>query len=105
MSTKKIMFSLLMSTCMLPWVVTSIPIFILYANLRLINTLESQWIGAFFGGSAMQIFLIIQFMRAIPKTLDEAAYIDGANKLTIFTKIILPQCKSIIIYIVSKKLV
>ena len=96
---KKIMFSLLMSTCMLPWVVTSIPIFILYANLHLINTLESQWIGAFFGGSAMQIFLIIQFMRAIPKTLDEAAYIDGANKLTIFTKIVLPQCKSIIIYI------
>lgn len=96
---KKIMFSLLMSTCMLPWVVTSIPIFILYAKLGLINTLASQWIGAFFGGSAMQIFLIIQFMRAIPKTLDEAAYIDGANKLTIFTRIILPQCKSIIIYI------
>lgn len=97
---KKIMFSLLMSTVMLPWVVTSIPIFILYAKLGLINKLASQWVGAFFGGSAMQIFLIIQFIRAIPKAIDDAAYIDGANKWIIFARIVLPQCKSIIIYLV-----
>ena len=96
---KKVMFSLLMSTVMLPWVVTSIPVYILYAKLNLINKLASQWVGAFFGGSALQIFLIMQFIRAIPKAIDEAAYIDGANKFVIFEKIILPQCKSIIIYI------
>ena len=98
-SGKKIMFMLLMSTSMLPWVITSIPTYILYAKLNLINKLESQWVGAFFGGPAMQIFLIIQFMRGIPKAIDEAAYIDGANKWTIFTKLIMPQCKNIIIYL------
>ncbi len=98
-SGKKVMFALLMSTVMLPWVVTSIPIFILYSKLNLINTLASQWVGAFFGGSAMQIFLIMQFIRAIPKAIDDAAYIDGANKFIIFIKIVLPQCKNILVFI------
>ena len=95
---KKVMFSLLMSTVMLPWVVTSIPIYILYAKLGLLNKLASQWIGAFFGGGAMQIFLVIQYMRAVPKSLDEAAYIDGANKFVVFSKIDLPQCKNILVF-------
>ena len=95
---KKVMFSLLMSTVMLPWVVTSIPIYILYAKLGLLNKLASQWIGAFFGGGAMQIFLVIQYMRAVPKSLDEAAYIDGANKFVVFSKIVLPQCKNILVF-------
>ena len=95
---KKVMFSLLMSTVMLPWVVTSIPIYILYAKLGLLNKLASQWIGAFFGGGAMQIFLVIQYMRAVPKSLDEAAYIDGANKFVVFSNIVLPQCKNILVF-------
>ena len=95
---KKVMFSLLMSTVMLPWVVTSIPIYILYAKLGLLSKLASQWIGAFFGGGAMQIFLVIQYMRAVPKSLDEAAYIDGANKFVVFSKIVLPQCKNILVF-------
>lgn len=101
---KKVMFSLLMSTVMLPWVVTSIPIYILYAKLGLLNKLASQWIGAFFGGGAMQIFLVIQYMRAVPKSLDEAAYIDGANKFVVFSKIVLPQCKTFSYFMPSRPL-
>lgn len=96
---KQVMFMLLMSTTMVPWVITSIPTYILYSKLGLINKLASQWVGAFFGGPATQIFLIIQFMRGIPKAIDEAAYIDGANKWIIFTRIVLPQCKNIIVYL------
>ena len=95
---KKVMFSLLMSTVMMPRVVTSIPIANLNAKLGLLNKLASQWIGAFFGGGAMQIFLVIQYMRAVPKSLDEAAYIDGANKFVVFSKIVLPQCKNILVF-------
>lgn len=95
---KKIMFALLLSTVMLPGSVTTIPLYVLYSKLGLLDTLALQWVGAFFGGSAMQIFLIIQFMRGVPKELDNAAYLDGANKFIVFFKIMLPLCMNILIY-------
>lgn len=95
---KKVMFALLMSTVMLPGSVIQVPHYILYAKLGLIDTVASQWIGAFFGGNAMGIFLVIQFMRGIPKEIDNAAMIDGANKWTIYWKLILPLCMNVLIY-------
>ena len=95
---KKVMFSLLMATVMLPGSVTTIPLYVMYSKLNLLDTLASQWVGAFFGGSAMQMFLIIQFMRGIPKELDNAAYLDGANKFIVFTRIMLPLCFNILVY-------
>lgn len=95
---KKVMFALLMGTVMLPGSVTTIPLYVLYSKLGLLDRLASQWVGAFFGGSAMQIFLIIQFMRGVPKELDNAAYLDGANKFIVFTRIMLPLCFNILVY-------
>lgn len=95
---KKIMFALLMGTVMLPGSVTTIPLYVLYSKLGLLDRLASQWAGAFFGGSAMQIFLIVQFMRGVPKELDNAAYLDGANKFVVFTRIMLPLCFNILVY-------
>ncbi len=95
---KKVMFALLMSTVMLPGSVTTIPLYALYSRLGLLDTLASQWVGAFFGGSAMQIFLIIQFMRGVPKELDNAAYLDGANKFIVFFRIMLPLCMNVLVY-------
>ena len=95
---KGIMFSLLMATVMLPGSVTTIPLYVLYSRLGLLDNLASQWVGSFFGGSAMQIFLIIQFMRGIPKELDNAAYLDGANKFVVFIRIMLPLCFNILVY-------
>lgn len=95
---KKIMFALLMGTVMLPGSVTTIPLYVLYSKLGLLDRLASQWVGAFFGGSAMQIFLIVQFMRGVPKELDNAAYLDGANKFVVFTRIMLPLCFNILVY-------
>lgn len=95
---KNIMFSCLMATVMLPGSVTTIPLYVMYSKLGLLDTLASQWVGAFFGGSALQIFLIVQFMRGIPKELDNAAYLDGANKVIVFTRIMLPLCFNILVY-------
>ena len=95
---KNIMFSCLMATVMLPGSVTTIPLYVLYSKLGLLDTLASQWVGAFFGGSALQIFLIVQFMRGIPTELDNAAYLDGANKVIVFTRIMLPLCFNILVY-------
>ncbi|MBE5742895.1 MAG: carbohydrate ABC transporter permease [Clostridiales bacterium] len=92
-------FTLILATSMIPSSVIQVPQYQLFVKFGLTDTLASQFIGSFFGGSGMQIFLIIQFMRALPKELDEAAKIDGANKLTIFIRIMLPLCLNVCIYL------
>lgn len=83
-------FTLLLSTMMIPWVVTMIPAYAEFEKLGWIGTrlpLIIPWIG----GSAFNVFMLKQFMEDIPIDLDEAAKMDGANSFTILTKILLPQ--------------
>lgn len=96
---KSFMFTLILATSMIPAAVLQVPQYQLFVRLRLNNTLASQFIGAFFGGSGMQIFLIVQFMRAISKELDEAARIDGANRFVVFVRIMLPLCLNVCVFI------
>ncbi len=86
------LFLILLSTMMLPGVVTMIPGYVLYAKLGWINTYKPFVIPAFFGGGAFGIFLIRQFMMSIPREMDEAAKIDGASNAVIFWRFILPNC-------------
>ncbi len=84
------LFTVLLSTMMIPWVVTMIPGFVLYDILGWIGTplpLIIPWIG----GSAFNIFMLKQFIEGIPKELDEAGKIDGCNSFTILVRIIVPQ--------------
>ena len=90
------LFVVLLSTMMLPGVVTLVPQYVLYANLGWINTYKPFIIPAFFGGGAFSIFLIRQFMMAIPREMDEAAKIDGATNAIIFWRIILPNCAPVL---------
>lgn len=96
---KKPLFGLIMSTLMIPTLVTQIPTYILFANLRLLNSLAPLFISTFFGGGVLNIFLVMQFMRGIPKDIDNAATIDGASPFRTFATIILPLCKPILLYI------
>lgn len=86
------LFILLLSTMMLPGIVTMIPSYVMFAKIGWINTFNPLIIPAFFGGGAFNVFLLRQFMLGIPRELDEAAIIDGANHSTIFWKLILPLC-------------
>jgi multiple sugar transport system permease protein len=88
-------FFILLATMMLPWVVTLVPSYIIYARLGLVGTRLPLILPAL-GGNAFFIFLLRQYILAIPKSLDEAAEIDGCSKLGILFKIILPQCKPIL---------
>ncbi len=90
------LFLILLATMMLPGVVTMIPGYVLYAKLGWINTYKPFVIPAFFGGGAFGIFLIRQFMMGIPRELDEAAKIDGANNAVIFWRILLPNCAPVL---------
>ncbi len=96
---KKAMFAVMMSTVLLPGAVLSVPTYIMFSAFGLVDTVASQWVTAFWGGGAMNTFLFMQFMRVLPRSYDEAAVIDGANKYQIFVHLIVPLCKNIFIYI------
>ena len=96
---KNVMFMIMMSTVMLPGAVVMVPTYVMFNKFGLVDNLASQWVTSFFGGGAMNIFLMIQFLRAIPKDYDNAATIDGANMLQIFIYIMLPMCLNVLIFI------
>ena len=96
---KKFMFMLVMSTVMVPSIILQIPTYIMFSSFGLINKLASQWIQAFWGGGALSIFLVIQFMRSLPHELDEAATIDGANQYQIFFRVVLPNVVNVFLYL------
>lgn len=87
---RNVFFVILLSTMMLPYVVTLIPTFLIWRNLSLINTYDPLILGSLFGGGPFFIFLMRQFMMTIPMEMEEAARIDGANVFQTFTSIILP---------------
>lgn len=84
------LFIVLLSTMMLPGIVTMIPSYVIYAQIGWVNTFRPLTVPAFFGGGAYNIFLLRQFYMTLPRELDEAAIIDGATHWTIFSRLILP---------------
>lgn len=88
-----VVFALMMATLMLPAQATLVPQYVLFYNLGWIRTFNPITIPGFFAGGAALIFLLRQFMLGLPKELDEAAMIDGANPLQIWWYVILPLCR------------
>ena len=89
---RNLMFGLILSTVMLPYVVTMIPVYILFTRLG--------WVGSFLPlivpdwfGAPIYVFLLRQFFRTIPLELEDAARIDGASRPRIFAQIILPLAR------------
>lgn len=87
---KNILFIILISTIVLPPQATIIPLYILFAKLGWVGTWLPLLVPAFFA-NAYDVFLLRQYFMSIPKELDEAALVDGANPLTILIRIIIPQ--------------
>src|SRR5690606_30788650 len=70
-----------------------IPQYLLWFFLKMINTYVPLTVGAWLGGGAFMVFLLRQFILSIPRDLDEAATIDGANPFQILWRIIVPLMK------------
>lgn len=87
-------FGLLMSGMMLPGAVTLIPTFLAWRSIVPANSYLPLIVPAWFGGGAFNVFLLRQFMRGIPLSLDEAALVDGASYPRIYAQIVLPLAKS-----------
>ena len=96
---RKFMFAFMLSTMMLPAVVTQLPLYVIYSRIQWIDTLYPFTIPNMFGGGAIYIFLLRQFMMGIPRDMSNAARIDGASQFRIYWNIILPLCKPVLIYV------
>jgi multiple sugar transport system permease protein len=85
-------FVIVLSTMMLPFQVTIIPLYIVFVRLHMIGTLTPLVLPAFFG-DAFSIFLLRQFFMSIPEDLSDAARVDGASEWQIMTRVIVPLAK------------
>lgn len=84
------LFTLCLSTLMLPSAVLLIPSFIIFKTLGWVGTFLPLIVPNYFGG-AFSIFLFRQFLMGIPMELDEAARVDGAGTFRIWARIIMPN--------------
>ncbi len=98
-SGRGIMFACLISSMMLPFAVTMIPLFVGWSKLGFANTYIPLIAPAWLGGGAYNIFLLRQFYMTIPRELDESAFVDGAGYLTIYSRILLPLTKPAMIVV------
>ena len=86
---RRFWFVMMLITLMLPIQVQVVPEYILFTKLGLLNTFWPLLLPRI-GGQAFFIFLIMQFIRGIPRELDDAASIDGCGQFSIFWRIIVP---------------
>lgn len=104
---KKIVFALVIGTLLMPATIFRIPLFVFWtsdlisplwegSNLPFIPFLP-LWAGGLFAINSFSIFMYIQFFRSIPRDLDEAAYIDGANTFQVLYYVLMPMIRPIII--------
>lgn len=89
---RDLLFGVMLSTMMLPFAVTMVPQYLIFRNLGWVNSFKPLWVPAFFG-SPFHIFLLRQFMRTLPSSLDDAARIDGCSYFEVYWRIILPLIK------------
>ncbi len=89
---KSFFFVLLLGTMMLPYPVTLVPVYEIFRDLGMVNSLWPLFLRSFFG-NAFLIFMLRQFFTTIPRELEDAARIDGASTLQIIAQVIVPLSK------------
>lgn len=87
---KKVLFAILIATLLLPDVVTRIPQYLLFRELGWLDTYLPLFAPAWLAGDAFFVFMMIQFLRAIPREMEEAARVDGANTFQTLIYIVVP---------------
>lgn len=92
-----IFFTAMIGTLLLPFHVVIIPQYILFNQLGMVDTYWPLLLPKFLAVDAFFVFLLVQFIRQMPREMDEAAKIDGAGHARIFFSIILPLIKPALI--------
>lgn len=89
---RDVLFSILLSTMMIPGAVTLIPLYITFRNIGWIDTHYPLWVPGILA-SVSSIFILRQFFMTIPRELEDAARIDGCTNFGVYWKIVIPQVK------------
>lgn len=92
---KNVLFLFVLSTLMVPWVVTMIPQYVIFYRLHLVNT-PWPWVLWGIQGTPLQIFLFRQFYATFPRELEDAAALDGSGRLRTFWEIFIPNSKPVL---------
>lgn len=87
---RKLWFAIMIGTMCLPGMVLQVPQYLLYNALGWVGSFRPLLIPCWFGGGAFNVFLLMQFMKNIPRDMDEAATIDGCGWGGLFMRIVLP---------------
>lgn len=87
---KRVFFATMLGTMMLPFHVTLIPRYIMFFRMGWVDTYLPLIVPAFFATHAFFVFLMVQFIRGIPRELDQAATVDGCGPIQIYIRIIAP---------------
>ena len=88
---KNILFVTVIATLLLPNVVTRIPQYLLFRDIGWLDSFLPLWVPSALAGDAFFVFMVIQFLRAIPRDMEEAARVDGANTLQTLIYIVVPM--------------
>lgn len=94
---KKLLFGCLIAVLLLPDVVTRIPQYLIFRDLGWLDTYLPMWVPSALAADAFFVFMLVQFLRAIPRDMEEAARIDGANTFQVLIFVVVPMLAPAII--------
>jgi multiple sugar transport system permease protein len=92
-------FTIMLATVMIPSIITRIPSFLIWKQLNLLNTYDPLTWPSLFAWGPLYVFLMRQFFLSIPREIEEAAVMDGANVVQIYYHIMLPLIRPIMLAI------
>ncbi|OIK08418.1 carbohydrate ABC transporter permease [Bacillus sp. MUM 13] len=91
---KKLLIGLFIGSLTIPWVITFLPLYMEFNKMGLLDTYAVLILP--YSANAFGVFLLFQYFRGFPKELEEAAFLDGANKWQVFMKVVLPSARPVI---------
>ncbi|MFF5498982.1 carbohydrate ABC transporter permease [Streptomyces aquilus] len=94
---RNLLFTLMIGTLLLPYHVLLIPQYVMFRKLELVDTMVPLVAGKFLATEAFFVFLMVQFMRGLPRELDEAARLDGCGHFRTYWSIVLPLTRPALI--------
>ena len=97
---KKLLFSIMVGTMMLPLIVLRLPQYLMFKELGWLDTYLPLILPSAFATDTFFVFMLVQFLRGIPRDMEEAALCDGCNALQLLLYIIVPLLKPAIISVV-----
>ncbi len=96
---RNLLFALMLATVMIPGIVTRVPGFLVWRQLGLLDTYDPLTWPSLFAWGPLYVFLLRQFFLSIPREIEEAAIMDGANVIQIYVYIMIPLIKPILLAI------